>query len=957
VSDSGGTFTGNPYLATGTVTGISGTPAATLEGVGLTFTYYSGSTTTGTPLPGAPTSAGTYTVVGSFPGSLDYAPASGSTTFTITQVPAGVAVSDSGGTFTGNPYLATGTVTGISGTPAATLDGVGLTFTYYAGSTATGTPLSGAPSSAGTYTVVATYSGSMDYSGSSAQTTFTIGQARPTVAVTDVGGTYNGNPYPATGTVAGLNGVPGATLETVGLTYAHYSGTTASGTPLSGAPTNAGTYTVVASFAGSTDYSAGSAQTTFTIGQAAPHVVTTDASGQFTGNPFPASTTVTGVGNQFLGGGLYFAFYNGSTPTGSASSTAPESVGTYTVVVTFVTGDPDYSTASSAPVTFSITAAPATVTVSDVGGTYTGNAFPATSTVAGLSGVPGSTLEGVGLTFTYYSGGTATGTPLAGAPASAGTYTFVASFPGSVDYSAGSAQTTFTIGHATSQVAVNDAGGTYNGNTFPANGTVAGLSGTSASTLEGVGLTDTYYAGSTATGTPLPGAPSNAGTYTVVAAFAGSTNYSGNSAQTTFTIGQATPKVVATDAGGTFTGNPFPATATATGVGGAAVSGTFAYTNYVGSTVSGTGSSMAPSAAGTYTVVAAFTSSNANYVGASSLPVTFTITPAPQMVTAPATASVSENASLIFSSANGNAISVSDSTAGTASEQLSLSITNGTLTLAATKGLTITAGKNASASMTIKGTLANINAALNGLKFTPTTGYSGSAPLSVAYKNLSSSKTASATVAVSVVVPASQPTLTLKAMLTTVVPGQPVPLGLLVSDTNATAQAAKFTYSLTFGDGAKASPSAANQVLVNHVYTNTGTFTVNVTATDEFGHASTTSVVINVVPVAVEVDPFSSTKTAIYVGGTSGNDTVNFALSGSSNIAVTLNGVNEGVYSTNGPLIIFGQGGKDTDKLGTGLKNTVYLLASPNTDSAETDLDKEAIQWAGLAAAVQILNE
>ena len=229
--------------------------------------------------------------------------------------------------------------------------------------------------------------------------------------------------------------------------------------------------------------------------------------------------------------------------------------------------------------------------------------------------------------------------------------------------------------------------------------------------------------------------------------------------------------------------------------------------------------------------------------------------------------------------ANGNAISVADVNAGTASEQLSLSITNGTLTLASTKGLTITSGKNSSASMTFKGTLTNLNAALNGLKFTPTTGFTGSPSLTISYKNLSNSKTATASVALTVAVPASQPTVTIKAMLTTAVPGQPVPLGFVVSDTNSTAQAAKFTESVAFGDGKTASVSVANQVLVNHIYTQTGTFTVSVTATDEYGHASTVAtVVINVVPAAVEVDPFSSTKTALYVGGTSGNDTVNFAL-------------------------------------------------------------------------------
>src|SRR5262249_20354000 len=87
----------------------------------------------------------------------------------------------------------------------------------------------------------------------------------------------------------------------------------------------------------------------------------------------------------------------------------------------------------------------------------------------------------------------------------------------------------------------------------------------------------------------------------------------------------ATPTVTASDAGGTYNGNSFPASATATGTGGAAVSGTFAYTYYVGASVSGTGSSTAPTNAGTYTVVASFTSGDPNYTNAQSAPVTFTI--------------------------------------------------------------------------------------------------------------------------------------------------------------------------------------------------------------------------------------------------------------------------------------------------------------------------------------------
>ena len=82
------------------------------------------------------------------------------------------------------------------------------------------------------------------------------------------------------------------------------------------------------------------------------------------------------------------------------------------------------------------------------------------------------------------------------------------------------------------------------------------------------------------------------------------------------------------------------------------------------------------------------------------------------------------------------------------------------------------------------------------------------------------------------------------------------------------------------------------------------------TATDKFGDTSVpATVTIEVVAAAVETDPFNSKLTALFVGGTSGNDTVKFAKAGKSGIAVTLNGVSEGTYTTSGPLIIFGRGG------------------------------------------------
>ncbi|HEV3298088.1 MAG TPA: malectin domain-containing carbohydrate-binding protein [Planctomycetaceae bacterium] len=178
-------------------------------------------------------------------------------------------------------------------------------------------------------------------------------------------------------------------------------------------------------------------------------------------------------------------------------------------------------------------------------------------------------------------------------------------------------------------VVATDAGGTYNGNPYPATATATDANGNGVSGS----YSFTYYVGTSATGTGSSTAPTNAGTYTVVASFtSGNPSYSNaQNAPLTFMINAAVPTVIASDPSGLFTGNPFTATVTATGVGGATVNGNPTVTYYVGSTVSGNGSATAPTTVGTYTVVAAFTSTDTNYVAGptDSQPVTFVIAQAP----------------------------------------------------------------------------------------------------------------------------------------------------------------------------------------------------------------------------------------------------------------------------------------------------------------------------------------
>jgi hypothetical protein len=98
---------------------------------------------------------------------------------------------------------------------------------------------------------------------------------------------------------------------------------------------------------------------------------------------------------------------------------------------------------------------------------------------------------------------------------------------------------------------------------------------------------------------------------------------------------------------------------------------------------------------------------------------------------APGPQSTQEDTPLVFSSANGNAIRVADVDAGTGDLQVTLTPTNGTLTLGSSTGLTSVALLGPG-TVVITGTLPNLNAALDGLKFTPTTAFTGGAALLIA---------------------------------------------------------------------------------------------------------------------------------------------------------------------------------------------------------------------------------
>jgi len=243
--------------------------------------------------------------------------------------------------------------------------------------------LSGAPSNAGTYTVVAAFTRTDNNytSGGSAQTTFSINPAAPTVSVTDAGGTYNGNPFPAVGSAVGVDG---KTAVSGSFSYTYYAGSSASGAPLSGAPFHAGTYTVVAAFTSSDpNYTNGApAQHTFTINPAS--TTTTAGNATITFSDSSQNVTLTANVHSAAGavneGAVTFTVFHGSKVIGTATTSATlknstagvsyvlpgrTGAGTYTIDAVYNPG-PDFLGSSDSSSTVTIAQAAATLQLTNV---------------------------------------------------------------------------------------------------------------------------------------------------------------------------------------------------------------------------------------------------------------------------------------------------------------------------------------------------------------------------------------------------------------------------------------------------------------------------------------------------------------------------------------------------------------------------------------------------------------
>jgi hypothetical protein len=467
VTVTGGLFTydGNPHAATATGLGVNG---AALTPV---VVRYNGSTT-------APSAAGTYDVTAEYAESANYTPATASTTLTITKATPSITWASPASIAYGTP-LSAANLNATANLPGS--------FSY--------APAAGTVLHAGTQTLTVTFTPANggNYVAATATRTIEVTRATPTVTVTGGSFTYDGNPHGATGSAAAVGG---AALGPLTFTY---NGGTAE-------PIDAGSYSVVASFAGDNDYRTASATGVLVINKAVPTFAVTGGTFVYDKQPHPGIATATGVLGEPLAPVQI-------TYDGSASS-APIDAGAHTVRASFV-GSANYAAAQSAAVPLTIDKAVPTVVIGSTPVFYTASPHDATVTVLGVGG------EELYPLVVLYDGSSTR-------PSQAGSYAIHVQYAGSGNYQAVTGDGTFVISKTTPIMSMGVDNATYDGQPH---GGGAGVVGYTNEWLTPVVIT---YNGSTTV-------PVNAGVYTVEARYDGSANYTSVSRTMTLTIFKALP--------------------------------------------------------------------------------------------------------------------------------------------------------------------------------------------------------------------------------------------------------------------------------------------------------------------------------------------------------------------------------------------------------------------------------
>jgi Ca2+-binding RTX toxin-like protein len=120
---------------------------------------------------------------------------------------------------------------------------------------------------------------------------------------------------------------------------------------------------------------------------------------------------------------------------------------------------------------------------------------------------------------------------------------------------------------------------------------------------------------------------------------------------------------------------------------------------------------------------------------------------------------------------------------------------------------------------------------------------------------------------------------------------------------------------------------------VQHVYTDAGTDTVKVTAADSDGCTSpvaTTSLDVGIA--RLEDDPLAAGQQALYVGGSTGNDTIVLSPTAGGQVQVQINGSSVGSFAPTSRMVVYAQAGNDDVQVAGGITLPAWLYGGAGDD-------------------------
>ena len=551
------TYTGNP---------IEANIATSESGTLITYTYYNGTSCSGSKLDSVPIEPGNYSVKAVSRGNINYLSASKCVTHTILRSVPTLVLKEKSATYTGKPIKANKVE---AKNPNGSSVELAYTYRYYKDNSCSvafneKTPTE-APTEVGTYYVKAT---SAQTSTLGSMTTdcvkHTITEKKDVVTLSKKEVVYNGKEVVA-------NQATSESGSEIG--YFYYANTNCSGAALTTAPVNAGNYSVKAVSKGNHNYSSGSICVTHTITKKQDTLTLREKIESYTGNKIEANQATSESESK-----ISYFYYANTNCSGTALSDAPINAGNYSVKAVS-SGNNNYKSGSVC-VSHTIIKGIPTLILAEKNSVYTGSKIEANEVVAKN---PNESSVSLNYTYKYYTNNTCTTafnaiTPTE-APTNVGTY-YVKATSKATD-NLNSTETECIQHNITKKVDVitlENKNASYTGSEISHN------LATSESKTE---ITYTYYSSSDCTGEKLTSLPVNVGFYSIKAESKGNSNYASGNKCSSHIITKGTPTISLLDKTMEATGSSITiGEATATNPNGSNVDLEYSYIYYSGTSCS-----------------------------------------------------------------------------------------------------------------------------------------------------------------------------------------------------------------------------------------------------------------------------------------------------------------------------------------------------------------------------------